>query len=148
MARRTVFTLSADTATVATTTLTTAEASGLLKYDWFTIDAALTGVVGGTLDVYLQREVTTNVWADWCHFPQFVAGGAAVDYTAQSGSDKTIHATEISTDAAAGTPALAANTLVGGHPGDRLRLVFVTGTSTTAPAKTQTVYISGWKADE
>jgi hypothetical protein len=149
MARRRTFTLTAATPVVATTAIG-ATVAGLLDYDWFSIDAALTGVAGGTLDVYLQREVDADgngVWADWCHFPQFAAAGAAVEYCAQSGADKTIHVVEQGTAAAAGTPALAANTLIGGHPGNKLRMVFVTGASTTGPAKTQVVKITGWNAD-
>jgi hypothetical protein len=147
--RRRIFTMSGTSPIEATTSVGSVVA-GLLEYEWFTIDAALTGIAGGTLDVYLQREVDPDgngVWADWCHFPQFSAAGAAVEYSAQSGADKTIHVVEQGTTAAAGTPALAANTFIGGHPGNKLRAVFVAGAGATGPAKTQVIKITGWNSD-
>ena len=138
--------MTANTATTPTTQVV-ATCAGLLRFDRIMVDASLTGVAGGTLDVYLQREVDTNVWADWAHFPQITAGNAAVEFSLQSGSDKTIHTVEQGTAASAGTPALAAGTLVGGHPGNRLRMVFVTGAGATGPAKSQTVRVSGIVTD-
>lgn len=119
---------------------------GLADFDWFSVDAQLVGATGGTLDVYLQRKVDSDLWADWLHFPQLTAGAAAVKYSAQSGSDKTIHAVGNGSDASAGTPALAANTLVGGHPGDQLRAVYVAGAGTSAGAAV-VIKVCGWNRD-
>lgn len=144
MAQNQVWTLTATCSSTASTTTLSSNVAGLLKYDWFTIDANLQGATGGTLDVYLQRQIASDLWADWCHFPQQSSGGAAVQYCAQSGSDKTIHVVEQGTDASAGTPALAANTFIGGHPGNRVRMVMVTGSGVTA-GTSQTVKITGWQ---
>ncbi len=142
--QRTIFTIS-DTSPASAITVIGDVIAGLLDYDWFTIDGNLTGGTNGTLDVYLQREVDTNLWADWLHFPQLSAGQAATQYSCQSGSTTTIHAVEQGTDASAGTPALAVNTFIGGHPGNKLRAVYVAGASTSAGAA-QVIKIIGWKA--
>lgn len=116
--------------------------AGLDKYDSFTIDADLIGATGGLLDVYLQREVATNVWRDWLHFPQLTAGASAVRYCVQPGPNNTIVAVGVGTESTA-TPALAANTCVGGHPGTKLRVVLVAGASTSAGAA-YSIVIRGW----
>lgn len=116
--------------------------TALDRYDWFTIDAALVGATGGTLDVYLQRrvaldsadEVTGAIWADWLHFTQLASGATAVKYSLQTGFDKTISTVAHGTDASAGTPVLAAASFVGGHPGQAIRCVCVAGASTSAGA--------------
>jgi hypothetical protein len=113
---------------------------GLDRFNWFTIDAALVGATGGTLDVYLQRqvaldsadEVTGGVWSDWIHFAQLGAGAAAVKYTLQPGASIDITAVAHGSDAAPGTPALAAGEFIGGHPGVAVRCVCVAGASTSA----------------
>lgn len=144
MAQREVFTITATCSATQSTTTLGGTVAGLLRFDWFTLDANLAGATGGTLDVYLQREIASDLWADWCHFPQLTNGQAATQYCAQSGSDKTIHVVEQGTDASAGTPALAANTFLGGHPGNRVRMVMVTGSGVTGAAS-QTVKITGWQ---
>lgn len=102
---------------------------GLRKYDWFLVDASCAGVPLGTLDVYLQRQVQTTaqksggVWADWIHFAQQSAGGARAYYSVQSIPSGDITVVGRGTDASPGTPALAAATNIGGHPGDAVRLV-------------------------
>lgn len=122
-------------------------AARLDDYDSFVVTAALIGATGGTLDVYLQRRVDDagTVWADWIHFPQLAAGAAAVKYAAAALPVPATTATAIGTtanDGVTGAPALAANTVVGGHPGDAVRCVCVAGAATTAGAAV-TVYIKG-----
>ena len=136
------------TATSPASPSTTATAAfvGLEKFDSIRIDATLTGATGGTLDVYLQRLVSTgpNVWVDWVHFPQIPAAQAAKSYSLTTEVTATVPVVVgIGTDAAPGV-ALAANTSVGGHPGQQVRVVFVAGASTTAGA-TQTIYLVGQK---
>lgn len=122
---------------------------GLTKYEWFSVDANLKGVPLGTLDVYLQREVAAaadvsgGVWADWVHFPQLSEAGARVYYSAQSIPSGDITVVGRGTDASAGTPALAANTNIGGHPGDAVRLVAKCG-SATLTGTSLTVTLIGW----
>ena len=132
----------------ATTEINATEFRGLLKYDWFTVDAKLTGGTGGSLDIYLQRLVYftsagVETWADWIHFPQKAAAAAATYYTVTPQSNASIVA--VGTGAAASaTPALAVNTTVGGHPGQRLRIVSVANSGTSAGAS-QTIWLRCWR---
>lgn len=79
-------------------------------------------------------------WYDWCRFPQVAAATNKI-YTCQSGAGSDITETGQCTTA---SPAivLAANTFIGGHPGQRLRLVVTAGAGTSAGA-TQTVRVVG-----
>lgn len=122
-------------------------AARLDDFDYFVVTALLVGATGGTLDVYLQRRILDDgtVWADWAHFPQLAAGAAAVKYSAASMPPAAATTQVIGTTAADGTtgaPALAANTVVAGHPGDAVRVVCVAGASTSAGAAI-TIYIKG-----
>lgn len=145
---RQLFTITGTTPAAASTAIVGSNVGGLAAFDYFTIEAALIGATGGVLDLYLQRrvadasEVAGGVWADWLHFPQLGAAAGAIKYTARSGVDTSIRVTGFGTDASGGTPALAANTLCGGHPGEVLRLVAVAGVSTSAGAAV-TIYITG-----
>jgi len=125
---------------------------GLMQYDWFTIDAVIIGGTGGTIDVTLQRKLgplpdgtAVDLWVDWLHFPQ-VAAGTTTKFSVQSGAGTTI-ATVGMQAASPGTTAatLAANTFVGGHPGNELRML-ATGGSGTSVGATQLVYVTGWRA--
>jgi hypothetical protein len=142
---RRVFTLTGTSPASASTALGDSVV-GLLGYDRFSIEAVIIGGTGGTLDVYLQRQVTDNVWADWLHFPQ-VAAAATKKYAVQCGrsNDVTIREIATGTDAAHGTPVLAANTFIGGHPGNKIRAVYVAGSGTSVGAA-QTIYITAWNA--
>lgn len=114
---------------------------GLESYDRFTVHAELIGAVGGTLDVYLQREMGDGEWADWIHFPQLLAGAAAVKYAAADCPTTATCVAVGETDAAgtAGAPALAANTVAPGHPGSRVRCLAVAGGGAAAAAVKITV---------
>ena len=123
---------------------------GLRKYDWFTLDASVQGVPLGTLDVYVQRQVsdasqvTGGVWADWIHFAQLTEGAARAYYTVNPQPLTSITAVGRGTDASPGTPALAANTSIGGHPGDQVRLVAKCG-SATMTGVALAVTVTGWQ---
>lgn len=139
------FILTGDTTTGTTAAeILGSAANGLRQYDWFTIDASLKGVPLGTLDVYLQRKVTSDVWADWLHFPQLAAGAARIYYSVPSASATDIRVVGWGTDASPGTPTLAANTFVGGHPGDMVRLVAKQG-SATMTGTGVTVRLQAWQ---
>lgn len=145
MSRVQPFIITGTSPATATTSIASA-APGLVtdldEFEWFTWTAVLTGATGGALDVYLQRRLTGNVWADWIHFTQIAAAAAAVTYTGDSNCANTyMAATGVSTDSAA-TPALVANTVACAHPGERVRLVMVSGAGTSAGAA-QTIYLSG-----
>lgn len=140
------FTISATSPAAASTVVGT-PAYGLADYEFFRIDAALVGATGGTLDVYLQRKIDTDVWADWLHYTQLAAGGAAVKWTALAGNPSL--STVLTSSFGIGsdsTPAvgLAANTFLGGHPGQAIRPVYVAGASTSAGAAVL-IYLTCWK---
>ncbi len=113
---------------------------GLREYDWFMIDAKLTQATGGVLDVYLQRKLVTDVWHDWLHFPQLAAGSTVFHYSMTAQSNTGLTVVGAGTDATP-APALAANTMIGGHPGDIIRVVYVAGASTSAGAS-QSIWIT------
>lgn len=94
------------------------------------IVAELVGATGGTLDVYLQWTPDGTTWYDYCHFPQLAGAAAAVKYSTGS-NYPTPGITVIGKDS---TPALAANTCVGGSVGNGLRCVCVAGVGTSAGA--------------
>jgi hypothetical protein len=104
--------------------------AGLIDYDSFVVDAELTGAEGGDLDVYLQREVDEDLWADWIHFPQVSGGSTAVTYTVQISptANTSIVAVGTGTDSDPGNPALADE-----------------GTTDGAPV---TIRIKGWKRND
>lgn len=123
---------------------------GLREFDWFTIDAIIIGATGGTIDVTLQRKmadiggVAVDLWVDWLHFPQ-VAAATTTKFSVQTGASTTIQTVGM-VAAATFTATLAANTFVGGHPGDQLRAVCTTGAGTSGAAL-QKIYITAWNSD-
>lgn len=128
----------ASSGTVASTT---AIFRGLARFDAFTIDAALQGATGDTLDVYLQREIDST-WVDWMHFAQLADAASAIRYTVDSAS-----VADGAIVVGSGTsPVLTAGKLSCAHPGDAVRVVFVAGASTSAGAA-QTIKITGRRAN-
>jgi hypothetical protein len=133
--------------TTSATSVATTTFGGLLEYDWFTVDASVAGNTSGSLDVYLQRQVidsarTTSVWVDWMRLPQIAAATARKTYTATAQAVQGF--TTCGTGTGAGYPIIAANTVVGGHPGDRVRLVTKSGTGTTASSAVR-VWLTAWQ---
>jgi hypothetical protein len=103
-------------------------------YDGAEIVAELTGATGGTLDVYVQSSPDEGAnWYDIIHFPQ-IAGGAATAYyqSPLSTSTNTSAPKQVGKNL---TPALVANTTINGALTDRLRLVMVAGSGTSAGAQ-------------
>lgn len=103
------------------------------QYDGLSIIATLEGATGGTLDVYLQYSPDQGTtWIDYAHFPQLAAGAASsirvwnVSRVAQQ--------LTLTTVGSGSSPALAANTILGGEFGDRMRCVCVAGASTSVGA--------------
>jgi hypothetical protein len=124
---------------------------GLTKFDYFMIDADLTNTGSGTLNVYLQRKIdihngasTETIWRDWVAFPQLTAATATTYYTITPQPNNGIVAVGTGSDTAA-TPALAANSMVGGHPGDVLRAVYVAAGISALVASAQKIRITGRK---
>lgn len=108
-------------------------ATGLDGYLSLTVVAKLVGATGGTLDIYLQTSPDAGAtWVDYAHFPQLAGGAAAIKYefvVSQGIQTAAPIVVGINT-----TPALAANTVVGGAWGDRIRLLMVAGAGTSAGA--------------
>lgn len=142
------FVITGTSPAAAGTALVGAALPGLGIYDWFEFTAILAGGTGGVLDLCLQRRVSVadDVWADWYHFTQLSAGGAAkwAWHMRQGATVPTAVGTMVTAVPSNGTITLAANTFVGGHPGDAIRLIGVAGSGTSAGA-TQTVYVTPFK---
>jgi hypothetical protein len=108
-------------------------AGGLDDYDAIGIDVDLQGATGGTLDVYLQQSPDQGVnWYDIVHWPQLLAAASPIRYGSPiSQSTTTTAPTVIGKNL---TPALAAGAVVNGAFSDRMRLVMVAGSGTSAGA--------------
>ena len=97
------------------------------------VHAKLAGATGGTLDVYLQFSPDGGTtWVDYAHFPQISAGASAI-YRVWNVS-KSAQQTSLATVGTGTSPALSANSILGGDWGDRLRTVMVAGAGTSAGA--------------
>jgi hypothetical protein len=134
------FEITATSPAEATTAAAATTVTGLDEFETFTVDAAITGGTGGTLDVYVQRKVGTK-WLDWIEFPQAADGATIAHYSVDSAAAQS-SPTAVGVDA---VPALAADTMTVQHPGREVRVVFVAGADTTAGAS-QTVWITGWRS--
>jgi hypothetical protein len=132
-----------ETSPAAASTVVGAAVSGLGDYRSVRVDALLVGATGGTLDVYIQRNIGPNAWTDWMHFTQLASGAAAVRYalTSENVNSTTVVTSVAGTDS---TPAvaLASGTFLGGHPGNTIRMVYVAGASTSAGAAVL-LYVTG-----
>lgn len=111
---------------------------GLGEYSRFTVHAEIAGVAGGALDIYLQRKVAAGEWQDWIHFPQLASGAGGFKYAAADHTNGTTPIVVGETDEAGttGAPALAANTVAPGHPGDMVRALAVAAGGAAAGAGT------------
>lgn len=104
---------------------------GLENWQIVQITAQFAGNTGGTLDVYVQRwDVMLNAWVDYVHFAQAASGAASATYTVSS----IVAPQDIYTVGTGTSPALAADTFTGGHPGDKVRVWSVSGAGTSAGA--------------
>lgn len=135
------FSLGGTSPASATTAASTNTATGLDRFTSLHIYAEITGATGGSLNVYLQTSPDLGTtWVDYAAFPLASAGAAVAAYafTVSRGSQQ-------SSMIAVGknlTPALTANSVLGGDFGDRMRAVFKANASTTAGAA-QVITISG-----
>lgn len=102
----------------------------LSQYEKISVVAQLQGATGGTLDVYLQAFDGVD-WVDYAHFAQQAAAAPANSQWLEPQDPSAVSITPVGRNA---TPALAAAACVGGHPGDRLRVVTVTGSGVTVGA--------------
>jgi hypothetical protein len=127
------------TPAAASTVASASLAAGLGGFDSGVITAELVGATGGTLDVYIQwSNDGGTTWYDLVHFPQLAAAAPAVKYSApllRLGQQATPTVIGKNT-----TPVLAANTIVAGEFGDRLRALYVAGASTSAGASVTIIF--------
>lgn len=111
----------------------------MAKFRNVSIYADLAGATGGTLDVYLQCKIDqagTVKWVDWIHFAQLASGASAIRHV-KSTKDGPATATPVTigigTTASPGV-ALAAANFTGALQTDTIRVVMVSGASTSAGA--------------
>lgn len=134
------FTIS-DTSPASASTAAGSTVRGLGNLEALRVVAELVGATGGTLDVYLQTsDDSGTTWYDWAHFPQLAASASAIKYAFSVPSAGEVGITVIGKNT---TPALAANTVIGGPWGDRIRALYVAGSSTSAGAAVA-ITINGW----
>jgi hypothetical protein len=120
-------------------------AGPMSDYDAVDVIADLQGATGGSLDVYLQISPDDGQnWYDIIHFPTISAGAAVKSYQAPI-SNSTVTNTPILVGKNL-NPALAGGTVVNGAFSDRMRLVFVAGSGTSAGAQ-QVVRIAPQRAE-
>lgn len=113
--------------------------------DSIDIVAELIGATGGTLDVYLQAGLADGTWVDVVHFTQLAGGAAAVAYKTNISSWAQPTSSAPVPVGLNLTPALGANLTVQGHGFDRLRLLMVAGSGTSAGAALK-VYCTGQRS--
>ena len=122
----------------------TAAATGHVKVDRFgavRVVGILQGATGDTLDVYLQASWDNGTtWFDIGHFAQLAAAAAVTTKTVTYAREQQ-NTTAVAIGSGA-SPALAANTFLGGEFGGLIRAYFVPGASTSAGAS-QTIHILG-----
>lgn len=131
----TTFTSPAAASTVIESTFT-----GLGACHYLVVTSTVQGATGGTLDIYFQASLDggTN-WVDIAHYTQLAAAGAGVLKTFTMSSTSNTAPTAVGMNL---IPALAANTVINGDFGDRIRIIVVAGASTSAGA-VQNFYILG-----
>lgn len=106
---------------------------GYYAASFVTVVATLQGITGGTLDVYIQDSPDGVTWYDLVHFPQLAAAAAKVTYAYNPTlSNAIITIGNPTVDPATPAPALAANSMRGGHPMSFLRAVAVAGAGASA----------------
>lgn len=106
---------------------------GVNPYQSLRIECDTVGATGGTLDIYFQVSGGEGtVWSDYAHLAQIAGGASAakvVFAVSRAGQQTTITAIGQGT-----SPALAANTVLGGDFGSQMRIVAVAGAGTSVGA--------------
>lgn len=134
-----LYTITGTSPSSATTAVIGNFVGGLQIYDSLQIIAIIQGATGGTLDLYLQSSVDGSTWYDYAHYAQLAAAAASTTRTITvSRAQQQLTATAIGSNT---SPALAANTFLGGDFGSRIRLLAVAGAGTSAGA-VQTIKIA------
>jgi hypothetical protein len=140
--------VSASCSASASATTVLGTITGLRPYDWFVLDAKLIGTTGGVLDIGLQRKIDgVDLWVPWIRFTQAAATTTYV-YSIQSQAGSGIVSAGLWDTTASPTAVtswgIAANSFVGGHPGDQVRVIATTGAGTSVGAA-QLLYLMAWQ---
>jgi hypothetical protein len=102
------------------------------------IVAELIGATGGALDVYLQQGMPDGSWIDVVHFPSLTSGTGAINYKTNISAlalNSSTNAYTTPVVVGKGTsPQLVSGAVVQGQGFDRLRLLMVAGSGTSAGA--------------
>lgn len=126
-----IFEITGSAPSTATTAVVGSPAVGLARYSRIRVTAQFAGNTGGALNVYLQRfDPGLGVWIDWVSFPQKASGAASNIQAIDAGQVSS----DVFTVGSGTTPALTADSFTGGHPGNMVRCVAVSGASTSAGA--------------
>lgn len=126
-----IFEITGSAPSTATTAVVGDAVSGLDKYSIVRVTAQFAGNTGGALNVYLQRyDRGRDIWIDWVSFPQKASAAASNIQTLNASQE----INDIFVVGSGTTPALTADTFTGGHPGNSVRCVAVSGASTSAGA--------------
>lgn len=111
-------------------------------YDDIKLLLTVQGGTGGVLDVFVQAFDGTT-WTDLVHLPQLADGAASVVRSVSLSRREASPATTSSVVVGQGaTPTIAADTVVVGDFGQRLRFAFIAGVGTSAGAA-QTLVVIG-----
>ncbi len=115
----------------------------LVGYRSMCIESTLQGATGGALDVVIQVSYDKGVtWSEYVRYTQLAAAAASIVYV-------TTHSRAVGVAAPVvigkgTTPTITVNTCRAGEWGDRMRVLFVAGASTSAGAvQTIRVYLHG-----
>jgi hypothetical protein len=126
-----IFEITGSAPSTATTAVVGTAVAGLVKYSRFRVTAQFAGNTGGALNVYLQRyDGGRDIWIDWVSFPQKAAAAASNIQTLDAGQD----VNDIFVVGSGTSPTLTADSFTGGHPGNSVRCIAVSGASTSAGA--------------
>lgn len=129
--RKVVTVTGSGPATATTAVIGSAEGFSVADFDSMAVECAVQGGTGGTLDLYFQiMPYEGTVWTDYAHLAQLADAAAATRVRFTVARDG--QALTITTVGTALTPALAANTVLGGDFGSRMRIVATAGVGTSA----------------
>lgn len=137
----TTFRLGEDSPDTASTVAGSTVAEGLDRFTSLNVYAEIKGAEGGSLNVYLQTSPDLGTtWVDYAAFPLAAADAPVAIYTfTLSRGAQQVAMTTVGKNL---LPALAANGVLGGEFGDRMRVVFKANVGTTR-GDTQVITISG-----
>jgi hypothetical protein len=109
-------------------------ADGLSDFVSIAAYITLRGGVGGILNLTLQGSFDGQRWYDWFRTVDIPADAAAQTIKVIATTEGTTTTVVGTGDAVSATPLLEKGSVVPGHPGEKLRVVFEAGSGTTVGA--------------